>query len=204
MRRHTRTTLLLSAGLLLASGPAALADPPARTNLFLCGPGSLAERTQAGNSPVFKSGPADLSAGDTYGTQQDCDNEENSNGTYAWTLDHASSNVSPGNGRQHGTEHGSWTVALDDGTQTAGIYNGRIFEDTCATATSNGQCFRSGGNINSARDDGSDDNSTEGAPVAHWVGKYATTVTATDCGDDDGCQYEQQTILTYRQVGPRS
>jgi hypothetical protein len=143
---------------------------------------------------VFKSGPADISAGDTKATS--CDDDE-SNGTYTWSLDHATSNVSKGNGRQHGTEHGAWSVTLDDGTQTAGIYNGRILLDTCSSATTDGDCYASRGNVNSRQDE----SSTEGAPVAHWVGKYVTTITATDCGDDDGCQFEQATQLTYRQVG---
>ena len=190
-----------AAAALALAGTTALAGhaaPKARTDLFLCGPASLAARTQAGNSAVFKSGPADISAGETYATQPDCDTGENSNGGYTWSLDRATSHVSRGNGQQHGTEHGSWTVTLDDGTYEAGIFNGRISLDECATATTDGACYASAGNVNSVQKDRGEDAQQN---TAHWVGRYTTTVTADGCGDDDGCSYRLQTVLSYRVVG---
>lgn len=181
----------------LAGASAAIAAPPGQTVLYLCGPATLVAGIPAGNSPVLKSGPADVSSGNTHET--DCSDSDN--GDYTWSLDHATSQVSPGNGKQHGTEHGTWTVVLDDGTATSGIYNGRITSEDCANATQDGPCFSSSGRINSTSDDANGDDSGDESPVPHWVGRYTTTITATGCGDENGCEHSQETVLTYRVVG---
>lgn len=194
-----RLVLVATAAAVLAA-PAAAAAPKPRVTLHLCGDYTAPVRSGAGNSNVRKflssNAPVQLSSGSTYADEAGCESGEGGNGSYSWTLDHSSSVVDRGQGRQHGTEHGTWSVSLDDGSSAAGRFNGRISLDTCDTATADGVCWTSAGRINSDAD--GEDADPEAPAGQHWNGSYTTTVTASGCDGEEGCSFESRTVFTYK------